>query len=66
MAKVSPAHHGRMAFNGVKAALRNWSRPKTPLLDAPPSITAKQALHLTRAAVADGVAVDESVYANAT
>jgi geranylgeranyl reductase len=66
MAKVSPAHHGRMALNGVKAALRNWSRPKTPLLHAPPQITAKQALNLTRAAVADGVAVDERAYVNAT
>jgi hypothetical protein len=66
MAKVSPATHGRMALNGVKAALRNWSKPKSPLLSAPPQMTAKQALHLTRAAIADGVAVDERSYANAT
>jgi geranylgeranyl reductase len=50
----------------LKAALRNWTNPKNPLLTAPPEITAKQALQLTRAAVADGVGVDERSYANAT
>jgi geranylgeranyl reductase len=66
MAKVSPAHHGRMALNGVKAALRNWTKPKNPLLAAPPQMTAKQALALTRAAISDGVAVDERSYASAS
>jgi hypothetical protein len=66
MAKVSPGHHGRMALNGVKAALRNWSNPKNPLLTAPPQITAKQALQLTRAAIADGVGVDDRNLVNAT
>jgi hypothetical protein len=55
-----------MALNGVKAALRNWSHPKNPLLDAPPQITAKQALQLTRAAIADGVGVDERSLVHAT
>ena len=66
MAKVSPGHHGRMALNGVKAALRNWSKPKSPLLSAPPQMTAKQALALTRAAISDGVAVDERSYVSAS
>ena len=66
MAKVSPAHHGRMAVNGVKAALRNWMSPKSPLASAPPLITAKQALAVTRRAIADGTGVDERVYLNAS
>jgi len=65
MAKVTPAHHARMAINGVKAALRNWMSPKSPLLDSPPQITAKQALNITRMAIADGTGVDERAYANA-
>jgi geranylgeranyl reductase len=66
MATVTPAHHARMAVNGVKAALRNWMRPRNPLMDSPPQITAKQALHITRMAVADGVGVDERAYVNAS
>jgi geranylgeranyl reductase len=66
MAKVSPGHHGRMALNGVKAALRNWTKPKNPLLAAPPQMTAKQALALTRAAISDGVGVDERSYVSAS
>ncbi|GAC1304083.1 MAG: geranylgeranyl diphosphate reductase [Vulcanimicrobiaceae bacterium] len=65
MAKVSPAHHARMAINGVKAALTNWTRPRTPLADGPPQITAKEALAVTRLAVADGVAVDEHAFVGA-
>jgi geranylgeranyl reductase len=64
MAKVTPAHHARMAISGVKAALRNWTHPRNPLRDGPPQITAKEALQLTRMAVADGVAADESAFAN--
>ena len=66
MANVTPAHHARMAVNGVKAAVRNWMRPKSPLLAAPPQMTAKEALHVTRMAVADGTGVDEGIYANAS
>jgi geranylgeranyl reductase len=65
MAKVSPLVHGRMAVNGVKAALRNWMNPRTPLATAPPQITAKEALLITRAAVADGQSVDEQTFAHA-
>jgi geranylgeranyl reductase len=65
MAKVTPAHHARMAINGVKAVLRNWMNPKSPLLDSPPQITAKQALNITRMAIADGAEVDERAFANA-
>jgi len=65
MAKVSPAHHARMALSGVKAALSNWTKPRTPLSAGPPQITAREALAITRLAVADGVAVDEAAFANA-
>jgi hypothetical protein len=65
MAKVTPAHHARMAISGVKAALRNWMKPRDPLRDGPPQITAKEALRTTRMAISDGAAVDESAYANA-
>jgi hypothetical protein len=65
MAKVSPLVHGRMAVNGVKAALRNWMNPRTPLATAPPQITAKEALLITRAAVADGQSVDDQAFAHA-
>jgi len=65
MAKVTPAHHARMALNGVKAALRNWTHPRNPLSSGPPQITAKEALRVTRMAIADGTAVDERAYANA-
>ncbi len=66
MAKVSPATHVRMAVNGAKAAVRNWMHPKTPLSYAPPQMTAKQALVIARAAVADGTGIDERAYANAS
>jgi geranylgeranyl reductase len=65
MAKVTPAHHARMAISGVKAALRNWTNPRSPLSNGPPQITAKEALRTTRMAVADGTAVDERVFINA-
>jgi geranylgeranyl reductase len=60
MAHVSPLVHGRMAVNGVKAAIRNWMSPRTPIASAPPQITAKEALLLTRAAVSSGVGVAET------
>ena len=65
MAKVAPQRHARMAFAGVKTALRTWMHPRMALADAPPQITAKEALRLTRLAVSDGVAVDERAYVNA-
>ncbi len=60
MAKVSPMVHGRMALNGVKAALRNWMNPRDPLAAGPPQITAKEALLVTRAAISSGVGVADS------
>jgi hypothetical protein len=65
MAHVSPLVHGRMAVNGVKAALRNWMSPRMPIASAPPKITAKEALLIARAAVADGQSVDEKAFAHA-
>jgi geranylgeranyl reductase len=65
MAKVQPSQHAAMLINGVKAALNNWMHPKAPVADQPPKITAKEALVLTRMAVADGVGVEDRHYANA-
>ena len=65
MAKVTPAHHARMAISGVRAALNNWTQPRVPLSAGPPNITAKDALARTRMALSDGVAVDEAAFANA-
>jgi hypothetical protein len=39
--------------------------PRTPLATAPPQITAKEALLITRAAVADGQGTDERAFAQA-
>jgi len=66
MAKVTPAHHARMAISGVKAALNNWTQPRTPLMSGPPQITAKEALAMTRMAISDGVAVDDRAFAEAS
>ncbi len=65
MATVMPGHHARMAVNGVKAAVKNWMHPKTPLLDGPPQITAKEALQATRGALSAGAGVDDRTYAHA-
>ncbi len=66
MASVMPGHHARMVINGVKAAVSNWMHPKTPLLDGPPAVTAKEALRATRAAISAGTGVDEErAYAHA-
>ncbi|GAC1308688.1 MAG: geranylgeranyl diphosphate reductase [Vulcanimicrobiaceae bacterium] len=65
MAKVTPAHHARMAISGVKAALVNWTKPRAPLAAGPPRITAREALDITRMAVSDGVAVDEAAFVTA-
>jgi geranylgeranyl reductase len=65
MASVMPGHHARMVINGVKAAVSNWAHPKSPLLDGPPQITAKEALRATRGAIAAGTGVDERAYVNA-
>jgi geranylgeranyl reductase len=65
MAKMQPQHHAAMLINGVKAALNNWMHPKAPVAAEPPKITAKEALVLTKLAVADGVGVEEHHYANA-
>jgi hypothetical protein len=40
-----------------------WMNGSKPLKDAPPEITAKQALHATRTAIAEGVGSDELVAA---
>lgn len=65
MARVMPTVHARMAIHGVKAIVRNWLSPRTPLADAPPQITAKQAAVAARSALAEGTGIDERVYVNA-
>ncbi len=60
MAKVKPAHHFDMAYEGAVAAVLNWwLAPKRPLSTAPPQITAKEAIVATRRAIAAGLAVEE-------
>jgi geranylgeranyl reductase len=59
MANVNPFDHLDLMFEGaVRAVLAWWLAPKAPLHDAPPAITAKEALQATRAAVHAGVAAD--------
>ncbi len=65
MAKVMPTVHARMAIHGVKAAVSNWMKPRTPIADGPPAITAKQAIAATKMAISDGVGVDDRAYVNA-
>ena len=60
MAKMAPGDHLRMGFEAATRAVTTWLRPRRPLAAAPPDITAKQALHATRSAIADGVAADDT------
>lgn len=61
MASVRPFDHLNLAFEGaVSAVIHWWLAPKKPLCEAPPAITAKEALLATRAAVTAGVAVEEA------
>jgi hypothetical protein len=60
MAKMAPGDHLRMAFEAATRAVAAWMRPRRPIAAAPPEITAKEALHATRRAIADGVAADET------
>jgi geranylgeranyl reductase len=59
MAKMAPGDHLRMAYEAATRAVA-WMRPRIPIAHAPPQITAKEALHATRGAIADGVAADET------
>jgi hypothetical protein len=60
MAKMAPGDHLRMAYEAATRAVVAWMRPRLPLAQAPPQITAKEALRATRGAIADGVAADET------
>jgi geranylgeranyl reductase len=60
MAKMAPGDHLRMAFEAATRAVATWLLPRRPLAEAPPQITAKEALHATRGAIANGVAADET------
>jgi hypothetical protein len=49
-----------MAYEAATRAVVAWMRPRAPLAQAPPQITAKEALRATRAAIADGVTADDA------
>jgi geranylgeranyl reductase len=59
MVPVGPMDQAKMTIDTIARIYDVWSKPRTPLATAPPDITAKQALHLTRAAVNAGVSADE-------
>jgi geranylgeranyl reductase len=62
MATVKPFDHVNLAYEGaVNAVVNWWLAPRKPLCEAPPQITAKEALLATRAAVNAGVGVEEAV-----
>ncbi len=61
MATVKPLDHVNLAYEGAIAAVVHWwLAPKKPLREAPPRITAKEALVATRAAIHAGVGVEEA------
>jgi geranylgeranyl reductase len=54
MASVRPTDHLNLAYEGVLSAVATWwLNPKKPVCDAPPNITAKQAVAAARAGAAD-------------
>jgi geranylgeranyl reductase len=62
MASVRPHDHLNLAYEGaISAVVHWWLAPKKPLCEAPPQITAKEALVATRAAVRAGIGVEEAV-----
>jgi geranylgeranyl reductase len=61
MATMKPLDHLSLAYEALVRGVLVWANGSHPLKDAPPDITAKQALHATRAAVAEGVTADELV-----
>jgi geranylgeranyl reductase len=58
MATMAPGDHLRMAYEAAVRGVAVWMNRKRPVADAPPQITAKQALHTTRSAIADGVTAE--------
>jgi geranylgeranyl reductase len=61
MAKMKPTDHLGLGYEALVRGVLVWMYGEKPLRDAPPDITAKQALHATRTAIADGVGTDELV-----
>jgi geranylgeranyl reductase len=59
MVPVGPKDQAKMTLDTIARIYDVWSKPRTPIATAPPDITAKQALHLTRQAVNAGVDADE-------
>ena len=59
MAAMKPTDHLGLAYEALVRGVLVWMYGSKPLKDAPPDITAKQALHATRAALAEGVTKDE-------
>jgi geranylgeranyl reductase len=59
MATMKPLDHLSLAYEALVRGVLVWMYGSHPLKDAPPDITAKQALHATRTAIAEGVSSDE-------
>jgi geranylgeranyl reductase len=59
MATMKPLDHLSLGYEALVRGVLVWMYGSHPLKDAPPDITAKQALHATRTAVAEGVSSDE-------
>jgi geranylgeranyl reductase len=60
MATVKPTDHLNLAYEGaISAVLNFWALKKKPLSNAPPSITAKEAIVATRSAISAGVPIEE-------
>jgi geranylgeranyl reductase len=58
MAKMAPGDHLRMAYESAIRGVNAWMSRKAPIASAPPTITAKEALHLTRSAINDGATAE--------
>ena len=58
MAQLKPGDHFQMAFEAANRAIATWFWKRRPIADAPPSITAKEALQATRQAIREGVTAD--------
>jgi geranylgeranyl diphosphate/geranylgeranyl-bacteriochlorophyllide a reductase len=64
MATMKPTDHLNLAYESLVRAFNQWAfGTPQPIADAPPDVTAKQALYAAREAVAAGVSTDELVAA---
>ncbi len=59
MVPVGAKDQAKMTLDTLAGIYNVWTKPRTPIAFAPPDITAKQALQMTRAAINAGVTADE-------